>query len=215
MPADHPSLKNGTKKLASGMYWLDTTILTLLVLAAVLGFWSGFLWQIARIAGLGISLVATLLFNDAASQFLRDYLLREGDPRLVQALAYAVVFFAVYLVLFFTSRLLYEGIRAADLVMVDRVLGCAFGAAKMALALGAICLAAANYPHDVTRTWMAKSTFAPTFAEAMERVLIVIPEAYSENLHATFIGLRDLVSRQVQQPGAAETQQPKDNRSPW
>jgi uncharacterized membrane protein required for colicin V production len=182
------------------MYWLDTLLLAILALGAALGFFSGFLWQIARILTLGIALLATIACNDAASHFLRDQLLREADPRIAQAIAYVLVFLLVYVALFLATRLLYEGIRAADLELLDRLLGGLFGAGKMALILGACCLAAANYPHSATRGWMTKSALAPAFAEGMEHVLIIIPDEYKENLRGTLVSLRDLLSRPVPEP---------------
>ncbi|HWY86843.1 MAG TPA: CvpA family protein [Gemmataceae bacterium] len=177
------------------MYWLDTLILALLVLGAALGFFSGFLWQIARILTLGTALLVTVTCNDPASHFCRDQLLRGADPRVAQAVAYVLVFLVVYLVLFLAARLVYAGIRATDLVAVDRLLGGAFGAGKMALILGACCLAAANYPHQTTRDWMAKSALAPTFSDAMEHVLYIIPDEYKENLRGTLVSLREMLSR--------------------
>ena len=178
-----------------GMYWLDTLLLALLALGATLGFFSGFLWQIARLLTIGVSLVATVAFNDPVSLYCQEHLLREADPRIAQAIAYVLVFLAVYLVLFLATRLLYKGIRASDLEIADRLLGGAFGAGKMALILGACCLAANNYPHATTRDLMAKSSLAPTFADGMERILIIIPEEYKESLRETLVSLRDLVNK--------------------
>jgi membrane protein required for colicin V production len=177
------------------MYWLDTLLLALLALGAALGFFSGFLWQIARILTLAIALLATLVCNEPASNFCREQLLREADPRIAQAVAYVLVFLAVYVVLFLATRLLYQGIRAADLEVVDRLLGGLFGAAKMSLILGGCCLSAANYPHPITHDLMARSALATGFAEGMEHVLVIIPEDYKENLRDTLVSLRDLLNR--------------------
>jgi membrane protein required for colicin V production len=177
------------------MYWLDTLLLVLLALGVILGFFSGFLWQIARILTLTLALLATVLCNEPASLFCREHLLREVDPRIAQAVAYVLVFLVVYVALFLATRLLYQAIRAADLEVLDRVLGALFGAAKMALVLAACCLAAANYPHPTTRDWMAKSTLAPAFADGMEHVLVIIPEEYKENLRVTLVSLRELLGR--------------------
>jgi uncharacterized membrane protein required for colicin V production len=182
------------------MYWLDTLLLALLALGGVLGFFSGLLRQFARILTLGVALVTTVVCNDAASRFCQEQLLREADPRISQAIAYVAVFLGVYVILFLATRLLYQGIRASDLVFLDRFLGGAFGAGKMALLLGACCLAAANYPHALTRDWMSKSSLAPTFADGMEHVLFVIPDEYKENLRATLISLRDVLNRPAAEP---------------
>ncbi len=177
------------------MYWLDTLLLAIIALGALLGFFSGFLWQIARILTLGIALFATVAFNEPASRLCQDNLLRDADPRIAQVVAYVLVFLAVYLVLFLATRLVYKGIKASDLEILDRLLGGVFGAGKMALVLGATCLAAANYPHPTTRDWLAKSNLAPAFANGMEHVLLVIPDEYKENLRDTLVSLRELLAK--------------------
>jgi len=177
------------------MYWLDTLLLALLALGGALGFWSGFLWQIARTLTFAIALAATVMGNEKATQLCQEQLLRDADPRISQAIAYVLVFLVVYLICFYASKLLHASIRAADLEMVDRLLGALFGAGKMALLLAALCLSAANYPHPATRTLLSKSTLAPAFADGMEHVLILIPEEYKENLCGTLVSLRDMLSK--------------------
>jgi membrane protein required for colicin V production len=177
------------------MHWLDTLILAFLALGVALGFFSGFLWQVARILTLTLAILATVFCNEPASLFCHDQFLREADPRIVQAVAYVLVFLVVYVVLFLATRLLYQGIRAADLEVVDRVLGGLFGAGKMALIMGACCLATANYPHPITKELMAKSSLAPAFADGMEHLLVIIPDDYKENLRDTLVSLRELFGR--------------------
>ncbi len=156
--------------------------------------------SVARILTLGIALVTTVACNDAASRFCQEQVLREADPRISQAVAYVAVFLGVYVILFLATRLLYQGIRASDLEFLDRLLGGLFGAGKVALLLGACCLAAANYPHPLTRGWMSKSSLAPAFAEGMEHVLVIIPDEYKENLRATLVSLRDVLNRPAAEP---------------
>ena len=177
------------------MYWLDTLFLALLVLGAGLGFISGFLWQIARIVSLGLSAFATIACNEQATEFCQESLLREADPNVAKAVAYIAVFVGVYLVLFLTTRFLYELIRATDLELVDRVLGAVFGAGKIALILGICSLGAATYPHPTTKTMMAKSVLAPAFADGMEHVLVMIPDEYKETLRSTLGTFRDFLNR--------------------
>lgn len=195
--ADAPYIEYKERALQAletkSMYWVDTLLLALLALGAALGFYSGLLWQIARVACLGLAIFASIACNEPVSAYLRDHLLRDADPRVIGGIAYAFVFLASYLILFLASRLIYAAIRATDLEMADRLLGGVFGSAKMALVLGACCLAAANYPNASTRALLEKSSLAPVFADGMEHVLVVIPEEYKENLRETLVSLRDLL----------------------
>ena len=177
------------------MHWLDTLLLALLAVGGVLGFFTGLLWQIARILTLGIAVLATALCNDSVTRMCRDHLLLDADPRIAQWVAYVAVFLAVYIVLFLATRLLHAGIRATELEGMDRLLGAMFGAAKMAIILGGCCLTAINYGQATTRAWLEKSTLATSLADAAEHAVTVIPDEYKENLRDTLISLRDWWSR--------------------
>lgn len=178
------------------MYWLDTTLLAIIGLGAILGLWTGFLWQIARLVSLAVAIYATMLANDYATALLKDGPFRDADARVVQTVAYVLVFLGAYLVLYLLTRLLHKSMQAADLILFDRLLGGFLGAGKMALILAALCLAAASYDHPVPREWMAKSTVAPVFARTMESILIVIPEQYKEDLRGAFASLRDMMGKE-------------------
>ena len=162
------------------MHWLDTTLLIALAAGAVLGFVSGLFLQIARIASLGLAVVATILLHASAGQLLRAWVLREADPGVVQASAYVLVFLTVYISLFLLTRLLRMWLRATDLAMADRILGALLGSGKFALLLGAACLLLQNTAHPVAQEWLDHSTLAPVFARGMEKAVAVVPENYKQ-----------------------------------
>src|SRR5687767_5077537 len=115
------------------MHWLDTMIVAALGLGAVLGFVSGLFWQVARIASLGAAVLATISWHEAAAGALRQWVLRDAEPSIVQASAYVSVFLSVYIVLFIATRLIRVWLRATDLALADRMLGALLGAGKIAL----------------------------------------------------------------------------------
>ena len=71
----------------------------------------------------GWSLYAAVLLNDQVSLALHDGCMQGADPRFVRMAGYVVVFLGVYLALFFATRLVYQGIEAASLEPLDRLLG--------------------------------------------------------------------------------------------
>ncbi len=93
------------------MYWLDTLLVALLALGAALGFYSGFLCQIARILTFAIALMATIAFNDPATRLCQEQFLQGADSRIAQATAYVLVFLLVYISLFLATRLAIAGMR--------------------------------------------------------------------------------------------------------
>jgi membrane protein required for colicin V production len=179
------------------MYWLDTTILVVLGLAALLGAISGLLWQLLRLVGFGVAVYAAVFGNDWASNVLRQTLLRDADPIAVRAVAYGVVFVGVYLALFLLTFLLERALKAAKLKALDRLLGALLGAAKAGLILGAIFLGLANVPHPQAREMLNRSLLAPVLADGVNLVLLAIPQEYKSQLQDGLRGLRDASRRKA------------------
>ncbi len=195
------------------MYWLDTPILVLLALGAVVGAWTGFLWQVARVFSLALSLYAAILANEVVANIFQETILKGVDPRIPQALAYVVVFIAVYLVLYQAVWLLDRLIRAVRLEPIDRLLGAVVGTCKIGLILAAVCLGLTTYPHAKTKEAMEKSTLAPVLAEGMEMVLFVIPEEYKTELCSGLKNLRALARSKI--PLQAAQAEPRPNTPDW
>jgi uncharacterized membrane protein required for colicin V production len=181
------------------MFWLDTTILVLIGLGTVLGIVSGFLWQVARILSLVLSLYASILLNDWVVGQCREMLLRDADPRLIQILAYVFVFMAVYFVLYQFVWVCDRFIRTVRLQPVDRFLGALVGGCKMALLLAGVSLGLAHYPTATTQEVMEKSALAPVLAGAMEMVIAVIPQEYKTELCNGLAELKAMARARVEQ----------------
>ena len=162
------------------MYWLDTVILALLVMGAIFGARSGFLWQVARVAGFGVAIYASIYLNDWGAHALQELLLQGTDPRIGMVLAYLLVFIAIYLVFFGATLLLERGMEAVCLQPVNRCLGGALGTVKAGLLLGAVFLGMASYPHASTQEMMDRSHLAPMLADTMKVVLVAIPQEYKD-----------------------------------
>ena len=181
------------------MFWLDTTIIALLILGAILGAVSGLLWQVARILCVALSVYAAILLNEWASNLLLEALLKGAEPAVARAAAYLAVFLAMFFVLYHVIWLLDQAIRAVNLEPVDRLLGAGVGACKMGLVLAALCLGLTAYPNPTTKEVMEKSTLAPVLAEGMEMVLLVIPQEYKTELCNGLKNLREFARSQVEQ----------------
>ena len=177
------------------MYWLDIAILALLGFGAALGFWSGLLWQVARLVSLGLSFYATLLLNEPVTQLLSEQVAPEADTGLLRAAAYVVVFLAVYVLLFAITRMLHNAIRATKLEWVDRTMGAALGAGKMALLLVPLCAGLAYASLPITEEWMDRSVLAPVFARGLEKALAVIPQEYRDQANDGADQVREMVQR--------------------
>ena len=164
------------------MHWLDTTLLLLLACGAVLGFRSGLLWQVARILSLAVGGYATVLFHDSAVNLVRERMLQGADARVIDVVAYAIVFIVTYGALLLIGRGCKGLISVLGLGWIDGFLGAALGTAKAAILVAAICLLAARVHHPQVEQALAESTLASQFAESMEKSLALVPDDAKRNL---------------------------------
>jgi membrane protein required for colicin V production len=195
------------------MYWLDIVILVLLGLGAGLGFWSGLLWQVARVVSLGLALYATILCNEPATHVL-DEVVRGINARVAQGIAYVVVFHGVYLTLFWLTRLVHKTIKLAHLELLDRLLGALLGAAKMAVVIAIACAVLAALALPLTQEWLDRSTLAPLFGRATEAGIELIPMSYRSRVSDSVHQLRDAVQpgvgrRRADPPTGEEAAEPR------
>lgn len=173
------------------MYWLDTTIVAVLALGALLGALSGLLKQLARLVGLGIALVAAICLHDWAAERLQRHVLHDADPRITGLIAYVVVFLVIYLSILCATVLLERTATAARLQIANRVLGALLGTLKAALVLGAVLFGLSNYPDPRAQEVLERSQMAPFLSQSMEKLIAAIPAEYKEDLRS---GLKDLKS---------------------
>lgn len=177
------------------MYWFDTTIVALLALAALLGARSGFVSQIARTLSAGLAIAAAVYFHEPCVRFLHEDVLHDANLQAVEALAYGVVFLSSYLVCMRLVKLVRQGVQESDLDVFDRILGAVLGTAKMAVLIGAVCLAMENNKTPFTEPILAQSSLATPFADCGERLVAMIPEEYKQYAGDQVQVLRDRLSK--------------------
>jgi membrane protein required for colicin V production len=174
------------------MFWLDTTILAVLCLGAILGARTGLVWQLARVVGIGGSIYLAVAINGPVSDLMRDVFLLGADARLAQLLAYIVVFVGSYLIIYFLTCLIYEGIEATPLEPFDRLLGAALGLVKTAAVLAVVCWSLVALQNPRTQQFAEKSMLVPALADGMEAALMLIPASVKQDLCDGLQNLRDL-----------------------
>jgi membrane protein required for colicin V production len=178
------------------MHWLDITILIVLGIGAVFGFWSGLLWQIARVVSLCLSLYLAIAFNSPMAEWLATQW-KDTSPAVCRIAGFVVIFLVVYVVLYLFTQLLHETIKASKLEFVDRVLGALLGMAKMAAIVSAVCAALVFLALPVTQTWMEESAFVPLFAEGTDAMIGLIPRELRDRLDENLGQARDHLRKRV------------------
>ena len=178
------------------MHWLDITILVVLGIGAAMGFYSGLLWQVARIVSLGASLYLAIVINSAATDWLSQQW-NDVNPAVNHVVAFISVFLAVYLTLFLITRAFHRAIRATKLETLDRLLGAFLGTAKMAAVVGCVCAVMATLDLQIFRDWFEQATVAPYFARGSAVAAHWIPAQYREQVDDGVEQVRDQWQKKV------------------
>jgi uncharacterized membrane protein required for colicin V production len=178
------------------MHWLDIIILVVLGIGAAMGFYSGLLWQVARVVSLGLSLYLAIVSNAAAADWLAGQW-KDASPAVNHIVAFLSIFLAVYLTLFLITRALHKAIRATKLETLNRLLGGLLGAAKMAAVVGCVCAVMAALDLQVFRDWFEQATVAPYFARGSAIAAHWIPPHYREQVDDGVEQVRDQFQKKV------------------
>ena len=128
---------------AEGMSFgrIDVVILVALTLCAAIGFWSGFLWQVIRIASVIVAFWVAAHYHPVAAAWLGERL-REPARNTV---AYVAVFSAVLLLCYLASFFARAIIDKLKPGLADRVLGAVLGLVKGVLVCGILVLGVLAY----------------------------------------------------------------------
>ena len=178
------------------MHWLDITILSMLAIGAIFGFWSGLLWQIARVISLALSIYLAIVSNSHVGDWLHEHW--ENTSLFVcRATAFVAVFLLVYIVLYLITNMLHKAIKATKLEMVDRLLGALLGAAKMGVIVSIVCACLTALALQTTQNWVDQSTLASPFARATSVMIGLIPQEYRHRFDENFHLARDQMQKKV------------------
>jgi membrane protein required for colicin V production len=163
------------------MHWLDIIILIVLAIGAAMGFWSGLLWQIARVVSLAVSLYFAVVANSDVAEWITDQW-KDLDTAASRIIAFVGIFIVVYLTLYLITRLIHQAIEATQLKTVDRLLGALLGAAKMGVIVACVCALMVAMALPTVQDWFEHSTLAPHFARGTETVVSWVPQSSRDRI---------------------------------
>lgn len=178
------------------MHWLDITILIVLGIGAAMGFWSGLLWQVARVVSLGLSLYLAIICNTAVAAWLAEQW-KDVHAAVNHIVAFLGVFLAVYVTLYCITRMLHKVIKETKLETLDRTLGALLGAAKMGAVLAVICAIMTAVDLPAVKEWFDQATIAPYFAKGSDVAVRWIPQQYREQMDDGVEQVRDQLQKKV------------------
>jgi len=121
--------------------WVDACIILIALISAVVGFWSGFVWQVIRIGALLVAFWIAAHLHESASGPLTAL----TTKNMANMIAFAIVFLVVLLGLHLAMFLARGPINAIRPEMVDHVLGVMVGFIKGLLICGILALLILKY----------------------------------------------------------------------
>ena len=123
------------------MNTLDWIFVVVLVLLGIRCMSRGFVAEVLSVAALLLGLLAALLLYKQAGEILVGWGLVARPAALPGIMGFAAVFLLVFLVMKFIERLITEGVEAAELGGIDRILGLLLGLAEGLLLISLVLVA--------------------------------------------------------------------------
>ena len=178
------------------MHWLDIIILVLLGVGAAMGFWTGLLWQVARVVSLALAIYLAILANTPITDWLNDQW-KDVNPVVNCVVAFIAVFLVVYLVLYWITHLIHKAIKATKLETLDRLLGALLGILKMAALSACVLGMMAALDLEIFREWFKQAAIAPEFANGTDVAVRWIPQEFRDSANENIQQVREQLEKKI------------------
>jgi membrane protein required for colicin V production len=123
------------------MNTLDWIFFVIVVLLGIRCMSKGFVAEVLSVAAILVGLFAALLLYKPAGELLMGWGLAARPAALPGILGFAAVFLVAFLIMKLVERLIKEGIEAAELGGIDRILGLLLGLAEGLLLISLVLVA--------------------------------------------------------------------------
>lgn len=164
------------------MTWLDIVILLPLLIGLVRGLMKGLITELIAIAAVVLGFVGAKLWGDVFSEWIVEQF--AWQQPICDAVAYALLFVGIALVLNIVGRLISKLLKAIHLGFVNRLLGGLFGATKWAIVVVVLVFCVHSLDqrfHFLKPETTAQSVIYPNAVEFSTFVLSKVP-ALDEDL---------------------------------
>jgi len=150
----------------------DYVFLAVLGLSAVLGLWRGAVSEILTLAGWILALILASRYADVAALQLGNTI---PDPLWRMVAAFALILFAVLLVVSLAKLFLRRVLQAVGLGSTDRFFGTLFGVVR-GLVIAMVVVWVGGVVGISQELWWKQALFAPPLEKAVNEAKIWLPE---------------------------------------
>jgi membrane protein required for colicin V production len=137
---------------------IDVLFIILILIAAVRGYFRGFVKEILSMAAPLLAILAGIFFSKPLSRIITP-LAQGGGGIGNQIISFLIIFLVVYLVVFFVQKLLHGILETLHLVALDKALGVVLGTIEGLAVVFLITLIIIILPIAETRQMIAGSFF--------------------------------------------------------
>jgi membrane protein required for colicin V production len=137
---------------------VDIFFIILVVVAAIRGYFRGFITEVFSVAAPVLAVLGGLLLSKPLSLLIAP-LAKEAGSLGTQIISFLIIFIVIYLVLFLLRKMFHHLIEDLHLVGADRALGVILGVLEGLTVAFVIAIILIVIPLDVTRHLMAGSLF--------------------------------------------------------
>ncbi len=160
------------------MSGLDSAVLGITLLSALLGVWRGFVREALSLVIWGAAFVLAYLFGDNAAVYLEG-MIQNNSIRM--ATAFITLFLSVHIAGFFITRLAVTLIKGVGLRSVDRVAGAGFGIARGIILITVAVFIAGLTPVTESPLWQ-ESVFINYFVDFLAWLQESFPFDFGKDL---------------------------------
>ena len=153
------------------MNWVDLTVLIILALFGLRGFFRGFFREVFSLVGLVVGFMVAAAYERPAAAFIASYW--NTSPLLLKGAAFIAIFFSVYFLLNLAGWLLHRSEKLLFMKTLNRTGGIAIGMGKgtALAALGVFFLSSSSLLPQPTREKFAGSYLVTPLSRLAENLI--------------------------------------------
>ncbi len=116
--------------------WFDTLIFIIIIISFIVGYSSGFIKQLASLAGI----ILGGMFAGKIASIISPYLieLTKAESYIVKPLSYIIAFISIVIFFFILGRVIHKLFKVIQLNLLNRLIGAIFSAAKWIIIMSII-----------------------------------------------------------------------------
>lgn len=178
------------------MHWLDFSLIVVLGIGALLGLRSGLLWQLARVAIFVAAIYGCVRYHgEVGDELEKRQLFDDLTPTTAKIMAVVVIFLGVILAGWIIAAFLERLLQAANLKLIDRLLGAVLVLLVVSFIAGGVLTTLALYGGPEVEQSIARSHLAPVLLQGTETMLSAVPGETKQQLQAKLVEIKKLAER--------------------